>query len=938
MLLTITVWPNFTTSQPTRLQVEWPTFFEEVHVGPNKKALPGWSPALYPEGATNKVQVGCGPITALVLDYDNVELEHIQKTWEGFEYVIHSTHSLGSDDKPLGAYRILMPYAPGKAPRTLQEHAQVWQWAKDTDPRIDGSCKDVGRLYGLPARRPDGPPSVYLYQQGEFFDPSGLITETLAVAEPTPLERLLRQVYNAAQEPTANLTNIESQCNFMAHCREDAGTLSEPEWYAWLSVLVRCVDGEQAAHEVGVQHKGYSYADTEAKLQRAKNTGPRTCANISTLHEGCATCPHTITSPILLGRTATAPHTTEPYGIGGSQVAGVVVAGSPETPSPGSSPVQNMAQPGTPMSVTMHPSVQKTEENCVLGNLVSSASEEKALSMKGVVLPQEKEPIVECTPGNTAQPIATTTPLAFPAWTPKTTGQEQANLHNHIQGLAAQEKLLAQARTALLKEQAQLKAKLKGLKSFAPVSEQEEVQQELLVNEQTLKELADKEKDHKQKVKQAEAMADTFSKNEDVPPNADPTAWMLLNKVKGQPTATPANVHTILATDPFYKGVFWLDVFAQQPWFGKRKMSESIDVRVQTDLERRYNAVFHLETLRGGVLVVSEEHQRHPVQEYLRSLQWDKQPRIMDLLTKGFGATADHNSTFLGMIAEKFLVSMVARAFEPGCKADNMLVLTGPQRKGKSTALRALVSPPAAKEVGGWFTDAGFDPENKDGQLLLQGNWLVEVGELDSFKGKRETLLKSFLSRQVDRFRPPYGRYVQDFPRGCVLAGTTNEDEFLGDSTGSLRYYAVRVERCDVKWIERHRDQLWAEAVAYYQDGRKWWLESDEEYEALARNNRSFELAHPWADIIPRYCQRQKKAQVTTTMVLTECLGKSADNLSRYDKAQVTSVLRALGFGPPGRDRERGLNGEYGYWWTTPAEFLVAPTKNSLTGLDRCEA
>ena len=141
------------------------------------------------------------------------------------------------------------------------------------------------------------------------------------------------------------------------------------------------------------------------------------------------------------------------------------------------------------------------------------------------------------------------------------------------------------------------------------------------------------------------------------------------------------------------------------------------------------------------------------------------------------------DTPYVRAIGRKWLISAVARAMKPGCKADHMLVLEGPQGILKSSALATLCHDDS------WFLEDLRDIHGKDALMQFGGKWLVEIAELQSFRGADIARLKAFISTRTDNYRPPYARLGQDFPRSVILAGTVNEDQYLEDDTGGRRFW-----------------------------------------------------------------------------------------------------------------------------------------------------
>ena len=251
------------------------------------------------------------------------------------------------------------------------------------------------------------------------------------------------------------------------------------------------------------------------------------------------------------------------------------------------------------------------------------------------------------------------------------------------------------------------------------------------------------------------------------------------------------------------------------------------------------------DALRDGVDYVARLNAINPVTDWLDALQWDGAARLDRWLVDYMGAELE---AWCELIGPKFIIGMVARAFQPGCKMDNALVLEGPQGIAKSTALRVLAGE-------SYFGDQLPNMRDKEALQFIAGLWLVEIGELAALNRSEVEDVKQFLTARVDRYRPSYGRLAVDRPRSTVFAATTNQTDYLKDSTGNRRWWPVRCGTIDVERLRQDREQLFAEAVARYRAGERWWLTSDEEASAAVEQSERTER-DPWHDTVSAYCVR----------------------------------------------------------------------------------
>lgn len=633
---------------------------------------------------------------------------------------------------------------------------------------------------------------------------------------------------------------ILAGCAWLRHCRDDAGVLNEPQWYAMLSIVGRCVDGERLAHTFSSPFARYSAVETAAKLARAlQNSGPVTCAKVRNSLNGaryCEVCPHAglVKSPIVLATVHPPLPDPPPLNLDETGIPG---PGDPSTAS-GSEPVNGRAEAA-----------------------VSGADIEAAVD----------------------QAIAANDVHAALAIAPQLGGQAE----------------FTQARLKLkIREHFGRRISMRDFESLmkAPKS-------------------AAAKKSRRRRADPAVGENDpTEPKNDSGAGSGGPPPrdWRrkLMRGREGEPLGSLANAIVALRYAPEWDGVIWRDDFGECAVVRKKPPIavaaegkwENLHDILTTDWLQRHSIGVSVQITAMAVEAVAHDRRFHPVREYLSALEWDGGARLDRWLETYLGAELDPTASdseadtapgasgrarYLREIGAKWMISAVARVFQPGCKVDCMLILEGQQGTRKSTALKTLGHR--------WFTDEIAEMGSKDSSMQMHGKWIIEVGELESMTKAEVGSVKAFVSRPCDRYRPPYASRLVEMPRQCVFAGSVNGGSYLRDETGGRRFWPVACTTIALEDLVRDRDQLWAEAMFRYTEGATWWIENAETAAQAELEQEDRYRGDVWDSAVHTYIEYRPEVSIDSILG-PECLGIEIGRQSQSDYNRVSAILRAAGW------------------------------------------
>lgn len=387
---------------------------------------------------------------------------------------------------------------------------------------------------------------------------------------------------------------------------------------------------------------------------------------------------------------------------------------------------------------------------------------------------------------------------------------------------------------------------------------------------------------------------------------------------KNEVQASLANATLILARSEAWAGVLSFNSFAGRIQILKPPPAHAIDKsngdvplwwddnlanRARTWCERFYDVAFAKDTIHDAAMMAAQANTRHPLRDYLNAVapKWDGQPRVDRWLTL-YAKVPD--SPYVRTIGAKWLISAVARAFEPGCKVDYVLIIEGDQRGGKSKVFRALCPQES------WFLETDVELGSKDAYHVIENKWIAELAELDSISRGEVSKIKSFISSRVDTYCKRYGRTATDQPRTIVFGGTVNPPyKYLKDDSGGDRWWPARttatyLDQIDAGLLERDRDQLWAEVVVRYRKGEKWHITDASEI-ALARvEQEERRQEDPWEETVAAYlADKKRQTRGVSCQELLAALQPLGARATPGDLMRVARLFQVLSWAPAGRPK-----------------------------------
>lgn len=376
-------------------------------------------------------------------------------------------------------------------------------------------------------------------------------------------------------------------------------------------------------------------------------------------------------------------------------------------------------------------------------------------------------------------------------------------------------------------------------------------------------------------------------------------------------TADASNVGLLLAHHPYWKGALAFDAFrGDRLWL---RLPEAVAgnhtaahgngmgfvdadcVAIQRWLKTGDIKIFAgIETIRTACMEAATVNQIDSYAEHIRQYkgQWDGKARLDTHVIDFFGAK---DTPLNRAISARFYIGAVARSQRPGCVADFMLILEGPQEAGKNYYLQIMfgesyvVTPdPSAK-----FGSKEFDQKVADAGC-------IHDDELACLRHSILDQVKGWLTATRSKFRKAYDREFHEYLRRFVVAGSTNCADYLVDDE-NRRFWPLAVSKLKAEELKAVRVQLWAEAYVRWELGEEYRItKADPLWKALADEHADRRNENPLVGLIREMLRVSPKALPGNGFEASQVMSALGWSIEKIDdiraKRLVASALAELGY------------------------------------------
>lgn len=325
-------------------------------------------------------------------------------------------------------------------------------------------------------------------------------------------------------------------------------------------------------------------------------------------------------------------------------------------------------------------------------------------------------------------------------------------------------------------------------------------------------------------------------------------------------------------------------------------------------LEKNYKLSLAPQYVRQAVDTAARGRPVHPVRDWFESLTWDGKPRLDDWMVTHAGVAMSPHAT---VVFSKWLISSIARIYKPGCQADHVLILEGEQGVGKSSFFRILGGDEVFEQR--WYTELHGDLGSTNAIQSMFQKIIVELPELAALRKTADIeRVKAFVTTCTDRIRKPYSIDAEDYPRQCILGGSTNATEWMKED--GRRWWPLRVGQINLQQLREDREQLFAEAVARYKSGEAWHITDETVLASLKDAVESRREVDEWEPMVEKWLRVNGRSEVTISDLLQQLCGQLPGQSTRGEQMRMGQVLTALKW----RRLRKQVNGVQKWLYTAP--------------------